>query len=35
MADALTALRKQFAAFRLISIISLLAAIGAIILALA
>ena len=35
MADALTVLRKQFAAFRLISIISLLAAIGAIILALA
>lgn len=35
MADALTALRKQFATFRLISIISLLSAIGAIILALA
>jgi hypothetical protein len=35
MTDALTALRKQFAAFRLISIISLLSAIGAIILALA
>ncbi len=35
MADALTALRKQFSAFRLISIISLLSAIAAIILALA
>jgi len=35
MADALTTLRKQLAAFRLISIISLLSAIGAIILALA
>ena len=35
VADALTALRKQLAAFRLISIISLLSAIGAIILALA
>ena len=35
MADALTVLRKQFSAFRLISIISLLLAIGAIILALA
>ena len=35
MADALTALRKQVAAFRLISVISLLSAIGAIILALA
>lgn len=35
MADALTALRKQLAAFRLISIISLISAIGAIILALA
>ena len=35
MADALTALRKQFSAFRLISIISLVSAIAAIILALA
>ena len=35
MTDALTVLRKQVAAFRLISIISLLSAIGAIILALA
>jgi hypothetical protein len=35
MADALSTLRKQLAAFRLISIISLLSAIGAIILALA
>ena len=35
MADALTALRKQLAVFRLISIISLISAIGAIILALA
>ena len=35
MADALTALRKQVSAFRLISIISLISAIGAIILALA
>jgi hypothetical protein len=34
MTDALTALRKQFSAFRLISIISLLSAIAAIILAL-
>jgi hypothetical protein len=33
MTDALTALRKQFSAFRLISIISLLLAIAAIILA--
>jgi hypothetical protein len=34
MTDALTVLRKQFSAFRLISIISLLSAIAAIILAL-
>jgi hypothetical protein len=34
MADALTALRKQVSGFRLIAIISLLSAIGAIILAL-
>jgi uncharacterized coiled-coil protein SlyX len=34
MTDALTVLRKQFSAFRLISIISLLSAVAAIILAL-